>query len=204
MDAKEFALASTNLYRAINLIQKALPDFYQEMQASIHEIVLAKPSGEQNMTFHGVSSFALWGALCLNVEAHQDWRAYIPSLIHEYSHNILFAKAMNGPLVNNDPSARYFSPLRGTMRPMDGLYHAAFVSAREVYSAEYILKNAELISETDLLTYLVTVKERSYQAYTDCLVTLNAEGQLSESGKLIMESTKDMMQEIRIDSNHHL
>jgi hypothetical protein len=199
LDSQEFNRALSDLTRALKLIEKGLPDFYQEMQASTREIILAKPSGLQKMTFGGVSSFALWGALCLNIEAHQDWRAYIPSLIHEYSHNILFAKAMHSPLVNNDPDARYFSPLRGAMRPMDGIYHAAFVSAREVLAATRLLQQADLLIEDDLGSYFQTVKAHSYQAFEDCVMCLDTDGQLTDLGLKILENTKNIMRTTHID-----
>lgn len=202
LESHEFTLASAGLCRALNLIETGLPDFYQEMQASTREIILAKPSGAQKMTFGGVSSFALWGALCLNVEAHQDWRDYIPSLIHEYSHNILFAKALQGPLVTNDPGIRYFSPLRGTMRPMDGIYHAAFVSAREVYAVDSLLKQTDLLEDDDLIAYLNKVKVSSYQAYQDCLISLDADGELTDLGRAIIEDTKAVMCGMPITLSH--
>lgn len=189
LEAEEFASAKDDLCRALNLIQKGLPDFYQEMQATTREIILAKPSGQQKVTFGGVSSFALWGALCLNIETHRDWRAYIPSLIHEYSHNILFAKAMHGPLVNNDPEARYFSPLRETMRPMDGIYHAAFVSAREVCAAQGLLQQSFMTIDPELASYLEMVVQNSGVAFRDCVACIEAHGELTQLGREILEQT---------------
>ena len=91
----------------------------------------------------GASSFSLWGALALNSEAHPDWWQYIPRLIHEYSHNLLFGIARNEPLVFNDPEERYESPLRQDLRPMDGIYHALFVSAREALAMRAILSHPD-------------------------------------------------------------
>ena len=72
-----------------------------------------------------------------------DWWQYIPRLIHEYSHNLLFGIARNEPLVFNDPEERDESPLRQDLRPMDGIYHALFVSAREALAMRAILSHPD-------------------------------------------------------------
>lgn len=189
LPADDFLQAQTNILKALNFICRYLPDFYDEMQATTREIILAKPSGRQQMTFGGVSSFALWGALCLNVEAHLDWRKYIPSLIHEYSHNALFAKAMHGPLVNNDPEAHYFSPLRESMRPMDGIFHAAFVSAREAIAAKLILRQIPVDDENELNEFFTQVEQRSRESFEDCLRSIKENAQLSDLGSEILQNT---------------
>lgn len=189
LQTDEFLRAQSDLLKALNFIQKYLPDFYNEMQATTREIILAKPSGQQKMTFGGVSSFALWGALCLNIETHQDWREYIPSLIHEYSHNALFAKAMHSPLLNNDPEARYFSPLRGVMRPMDGIFHAAFVSARETLAAKEALHQISFEDEDDLEVFFKQVELRSRETFEDCLGSIELNAELSQLGIEILQNT---------------
>ena len=189
LTAEEFDRSRLALLKALTFIKNHLPDFYAEMQAITREIILAKPSGQQKMTFGGVSSFALWGALCLNIETHVNWYDFIASLIHEYSHNLLFAKAMNSPLVLNDPEARYFSPLRQTIRPMDGIYHAAFVSAREVIAAKEVLNMLGSDIEDDLRSHLEGTVIGSSQAFQDCLVTIKSDGQLSDLGKIILKNT---------------
>jgi hypothetical protein len=188
LETDEFLRAQSDLLKALNFIQKYLPDFYDEMQATTREIILAKPSGQQKMIFGGVSSFALWGALCLNIETHQDWRKYIPSLIHEYSHNVLFAKAMHSPLVNNDPEARYFSPLRGVMRPMDGIFHAAFVSARETLAAREALRQISFEGEDDLEVFFKQVELLSRETFEDCLCTIELNAELSKLGIEIIQN----------------
>lgn len=189
LSADQFLRAQTDILKAFDFIYRYLPDFYGEMQETTREIILAKPSGRQQMTFGGVSSFALWGALCLNVEAHQDWRKYIPSLIHECSHNTLFAKAMHGPLVNNDPEVRYFSPLREAMRPMDGIFHAAFVSAREALAARMALHQIPIDDEDDLNKFFRSVEIRSRESFEDCLCIIRKDAQLSELGLEILQNT---------------
>jgi len=198
LETEEFMQARNNLLRALKVIKEELPDFYDEMSACIREIILAKPSGQQKMTFGGVSSFALWGALCLNIEAHSDWRAYIPSLIHEYSHNVLFAKAMHGPLVNNDPQAGYFSPLRESLRPMDGIYHAAFVSAREALAAQKLLSNTPLMSDEGMRSFFEATMQRSAETFNDCLVSIRSDGQLSELGQAILDRTSEAMHDLGV------
>lgn len=199
------ALTDTELYHARSQLMKACdalcilaPEFYEEFLSITKEVILARPSGEQKLTFGGASSFFLWGALILNIDAHQDWYTYLPSLVHEYSHNLLFGLAKNAPLVLNDPNDLYYSPLRQESRPMDGIYHAAFVSAREAIAMQQALDkmNNKIVVKEDLLAikdYCARVQQASSNVFWDCLFVLEKEGILSDLGKQIMADTKSAM-----------
>ena len=71
--------------RAGCLAGNTRPDFFGEFTAITTEIVFAKPDAGAKLRFGGASSFALWGALALNVQAHPDWWQYLPRIVHEYS-----------------------------------------------------------------------------------------------------------------------
>jgi hypothetical protein len=95
-----------------------------EIQILLREIVLA--SGP----FEGVSSFMLWGATILSVRTHKTVIDMVQALAHESGHNLLFGLCAYGPMHENDDAARFSSPLRTDPRPMDGIIHATYVSAR--------------------------------------------------------------------------
>lgn len=61
---------------------------------------------------------------------------YIEQLVHETAHLHLDQIMEFDPLVLNDPSHRYSSPIRKDPRPMRGVYHATFVLARLVHMYE--------------------------------------------------------------------
>ena len=125
--------------RARALLRATAAPFAAEMDAITTELVLAEPGPGARLAFGGASSFALWGALAVNPAAHESWWDYLPRLVHEYSHNLLFGLAADGPLVENDPDERHPSPLREEPRPIDGIFHALYVSAREVAAMDAML-----------------------------------------------------------------
>jgi hypothetical protein len=195
VDGEDFRESKKKLIQAIDALEILAPEFWAEFCAITKQVILARPSGQQKLTFRGASSFALWGSITLNVDYHQEWWLFIPSLVHEHSHNILFGMARNEALVLNDPEALYYSPLRQQLRPMDGIFHAAFVSAREAISANQAigtLKSGK-ISEQHLIAiedYCDDVRKSSSRAFWDCLAVLETKGELSDLGDRILRDSK--------------
>lgn len=193
----ELAQAAENLHSAIKVIQTLLPDFMEEMLGITSEIIFAKPSGHEKMTFGGASSFSLWGALALNAQAHPDWWLYIPRLIHEYSHNLLFGIARNEPLLLNDPDEYYYSPLRQEARPIDGIYHAVFVSAREALAMRKILSQSHekklQFGFDGLAAYCEQTLEDSTASFKDCLSVIEQHGRLTQLGSAVLRDIVNAM-----------
>lgn len=139
-------VADFELARARGLIETAFarlhdcaPELFEEICTIIGEIVIARPDGSHRASFGGVSSFALWGAIAINFDCTNDWPTCFRSVVHEAAHNLLFGIARNEPLVADDPAIRRPSPLRDDARPLDGTFHAAFVSARECLALDRLL-----------------------------------------------------------------
>lgn len=110
-------------------LRGALPLWADEFEALVALIVLATtPEGR----FGGASAFAAWGAILLNPAAQGDRLALLMTLIHESSHLKLFGAYLDDEIVLNAPDDRFASPLRREPRPMNGIYHAAFVLARMI------------------------------------------------------------------------
>jgi HEXXH motif-containing protein len=82
------------------------------------------------LSFGGVTSLTLWGAITLNTELHRTPLEIAEGLVHEGAHTLLFGYAVDERLVRNPDSQRFASPLRPNPRPMDGVFHATFVCAR--------------------------------------------------------------------------
>jgi HEXXH motif-containing protein len=61
------------------------------------------------------------------------------SLAHEAAHSLLFGLAVGGQLTENDAAERYSSPLRRDPRPMEGVAHATYVTARMAYALEAMI-----------------------------------------------------------------
>jgi HEXXH motif-containing protein len=109
----------------------ATPLWCIELEELVSTVLLATTDGFGE-TFGGASAFAAWGAILVNPAANGTPRQLALTLIHESSHLKLFHAYLDDEIVLNDPGATYASPLRGEARPMNGVYHAAFVLARMI------------------------------------------------------------------------
>ncbi len=116
---------------AFALLDRGDPELAGEIRALLREIVLAVgPIRPGSMTFDGASSFMLWGAIVLNPRMFASALEVAQGLVHESGHNLLFGLCADGALLVDDDAPRYVSPLRRDLRPMDGIVHASFVTAR--------------------------------------------------------------------------
>lgn len=140
--------AHQRLVAALDLLDRGAPALAGEIRALLGEVVLAAARADEGVTFDGASSFMLWGSVLLNVAGHETPLEAAQALVHESGHNLLFGLAADGPLVENDASARYDSPLRFDPRPMDGIFHAAYVCARMHYGVRELLGSG-LLSGSD-------------------------------------------------------
>ena len=125
---------------AFALMDAGNPDLAGEVRTLLKQIVLASGSDEPSgVKFDGVSSFLLWGATVLEVRSYKSALEMVQALAHESGHNLLFGLCVDGPLHTNEDDARFASPLRIDPRPMDGIIHAAYVTARMHQSVQRLL-----------------------------------------------------------------
>lgn len=133
---------------AFALLDRGHPELAAELRALLREIVLAVgPDDGGSLVFDGASSFMLWGCIVLNAASHRTRLAMVEALAHESAHNLLFGLAADGALVVDDGAARHASPLRSDARPLDGVYHATFVSARMHLAVAPLLEAGVLEAE---------------------------------------------------------
>ena len=116
--------------RGMALMREAIPELAGEVDAIVREVVAVGSDPSAEFQVDGGSHYQLWGALFLNADFHPTDAAMLEVIAHESAHSLLFGLCTEEPLVTNDDDERYPSPLRDDLRPMDGIYHAAFVSAR--------------------------------------------------------------------------
>jgi len=130
---------------AFALMDAGDPELAAEIRALLREIVLAAGTEEPKaMTFDGASSFMLWGGIILNANRRDSKLAMVQMLAHESTHNLLFGLAADVPLVENADEELFSSPLRLDPRPMDGIYHATFVTARMHRAVRQLLESGVL------------------------------------------------------------
>jgi hypothetical protein len=134
------AEARVLLAQAFALIEAGNPDLAAEIGVLLREIVLAVGAdGPDAVEFDGVSSFLLWGGVVLNPRCYKTALDMVQALAHESGHNLLFGLCADGPLHENGDEERFASPLRIDPRPMDGIVHAAYVTARMHQSVQRLL-----------------------------------------------------------------
>ena len=144
------ASARRQIRAAFALMDQADPALAGEIRALISEIILAIGTDDKSqMTFDGASAFMLWGGILINARRKDGPVGMVQMLAHESAHVLLYGFCAAGPLVENDPNARYPSPLRRDRRPMEGIYHATFVLAR-MHRAVHQLLSANILTGNDL------------------------------------------------------
>lgn len=180
---------------AMDHLGAACPALHEEVHIIVRDIVLSRPDGTNRINYGGASSFALWGALTINTETHHEWTQFYRQIVHEAAHNLLFAIARDGPLIENDPAERRGSPLRADPRPMDGIFHAAFVSAREALACDTLLVCHEATGRLDsgdaaIIDELLGI---AVLAFWDCIAQLREHARLTELGVAVLADCEAYM-----------
>jgi HEXXH motif-containing protein len=186
------------LRKALDLLERAHPELFAEVSQIVSEIVLAIDAGrtEDQSDFSGASSFALWGAVFFNAEEHDDAAEIAQALAHEAGHLLLFAKAVDGPLVENPESERFSSPLRSDPRPMDGIFHATFVTARMHLAARSIYDRGGLPDrDRKRLHRAILTHEANFDGGVE---TIRQNARLTELGRDVLSGAEQYMATARI------
>ncbi|MDX1624456.1 MAG: HEXXH motif-containing putative peptide modification protein [Gemmatimonadota bacterium] len=177
--------------RGIRLLERTVPELAEEIRAIVHEVVWVVGDPDRETQFDGGSSYRLWGALFLNAEHHPTEEAIVEVVAHESAHSLLFGFCIDEPLVYNDEDELFESPLREDARPMDGIYHATFVSARMHYAMSRVAES-DLPSEKARARALEACEEdrRNFEAGYGVVAE---HGDLSELGGGLMERAREYM-----------
>ena len=196
MAAPSHALAnqfSRRIVSGFKLMQLAVPELAEEFKVLVSDIVMAVGDTKSDYQFDGGSSYFLWGTLFLNATSHQTDIAMVEVLAHESAHMLLYACAIDEPLVLNPDEDLFTSPLRNDLRPMDGIYHATFVSARMHYAMQSLVDSA-ILSPDDLIT-AKKVRDEDLKNFWAGYKVLSEDGKLTSTGKKIMQTAFDYMRQ---------
>ena len=131
--------ASDTIHAVLACMAREAPEWHDEFRALVRQVVLASSPGDRQ-TYAGASAFDLWGAILVNPSYQRGPLHLAMTLVHESSHLKLFHAYLDDEIVMNDPDERFSSPLRRQPRPMNGLYHAAFVLARMAAFATVMMR----------------------------------------------------------------
>ena len=173
------------------LMAETLPELHGEVTAIVHEVLLAHAPPGQKTEFDGASHYQFWGLLMLNPKHHTSPLAVVEVLAHEAAHSLLFGLTIDEPLVFNPDSELYASPLRLDPRPMDGIYHATFVSARMAWAMGRLADDRRLTEAERAAAAEAAASDRANFAKGISVVDEHA--RLSETGAAIMAAARDAM-----------
>jgi HEXXH motif-containing protein len=162
----DFSIAATRIEQAMALLDRGFPGMAAEIRELLFEIVVAAgPSDPGSLTFDGSSSYMLWGAIMLNARGQTNVLDTAQALAHESGHNLLFGLCANGPLIENDDAESFAHPLRQDPRPMDGVVHAAYVTARMHQTVERLLDSGVLdTAQTDAARKELELHRTNFEA----------------------------------------
>ncbi|MEH6552273.1 MAG: HEXXH motif-containing putative peptide modification protein [Pseudomonadales bacterium] len=192
-DNQDSQETAQSINRALSLAERVAPALAAEFKALVHDIVLAQsPKTPGAVRFDGASSYQLWGALALSVEDPKSDLEMMETLAHESAHSFLFGMTIDEPLVKNPDDQLYASPLRVDLRPMDGIYHATYVSARMHYAMWQAYDSNVLNSSQikECAGYL----QASLKAFQNGWSVVEEHGDLSDTGAELMSHASDYMQ----------
>jgi HEXXH motif-containing protein len=179
--------------QALELLHAADPELGGETLGLIREIILcAGENRDDAFLFDGASSPLLWGAIVINAGRPGDEVAMAQMLVHESAHNLLFGLCPDEPLLTNDPDARYASPLREDLRPLEGIYHATFVTARMHRATRRLVESGLLSAEQKKRAEAAAAGNE--KSFASGLETLDQHADLTGPGKAILESARSYMQ----------
>ena len=179
------------LHEGFDLMRRELPALHDEVTTLVRQIVLAQAPAGSKLEFDGASHYQYWGLLMLNPKHHKTPLDIVEVLAHEAGHSLLFGQTIEEPLVFNPDDELYTSPLRVDQRPMDGIYHATFVSARMAWAMERLAQSDRLTADERKAAADAAAKDRQNFKAGDSVVAEH--GRLSATGARIMDAARDYM-----------
>jgi len=183
--------AMTEVDTALDFLRRHDPEFHADVLATQRVIVLARPMRGAT-SFGAASTFFLWGLSIVNAEPRRDLVSMLDILIHESGHLLLFGLAGGEALAENG-AERHASPLRRDPRPIEGIFHAAFVATR-VHAAFTRLLGRSGIDEV-VATSLAREREASGKAGRAGLATLAEHAIPTARGREILAALGDYWRE---------
>lgn len=159
------------------------PEMFDEIQEQVRIIKLF--NGKVTM---GLTDVRMLGAMFIRLPRTNinPELYFLEHIIHEASHIHLNCLMAIDPCILNSPEERFVSPLRSDLRPMIGVFHATFVSARV---ARTIIKLYQATNNDNLIHTLAETLDEIIRGISE----IEAHAILSLAGKKIIESIKEIL-----------
>ena len=186
-DPADSHAATVELTALKPLLAADLPLWWAELQELLDTIILAT-AAHADTGFAGASAFDVWGAILINPAYRRDRLHLALTMVHESSHLKLFHAYLDDDIVLNPPDQTFSSPLRQTPRPMNGLYHAAFVLARMALFIAAMARAgaAERLFGAGASAALRDQLDQSVRNFDSAHAIIAAHGQLTAKGQQIL------------------
>ena len=139
--------------------------------------------------FTGASTFFLWGATVLNADFVGSSVSIVDLLVHESSHVLLFGLSFSEGLTRNSGEARYDSPVRADKRPIDGIFHACFVTTRVHLAMKRLLDSGSLRDDDGKLA--IQHCQHNEKAGRESLAVLARHAEPTRLGTAILHELED-------------
>ena len=180
--------------RAYKLLRDTIPELAAEFDALVSQVIMV--AGDQNAEyrFDGGSCYMLWGGLFLNAESHPCDVALIEVMAHESAHLLLFGHACDEALVNDDGTTFHTSPLRDDPRPMDGIYHATYVSARMHWAMSRLLDSGVL--DEPSRHFAEAARQSDLENFLAGYEIVERHGDLTATGRAVMAAAACYMDSV--------
>ncbi len=175
---------TARLADALGWIERAAPDLHAEICELIGEIVLVAPAGDDPDGFEGGTCFRLWGALFLNAERDVSLADMILTVAHEAGHAALFGECREEMLVDNPDTELFWSPIRQAARPLEGIFHAGFVSARMLWTMDRMPGDARLAGTEP--AWFAARQASLQEICAECTALVRRHGRLTGTGETVL------------------
>ena len=196
LQAGHGANISANVREALDIIESIDPNLAEEIRGLVVEIVGASAYQGPGARLAGSgSSMMLWGLVVFNADRYATVDQVVDVLVHEAAHLLLFAHTVDGPLVKNPADKLYPSPLRLDERPMDGVLHATFVTARRYYFNRLMQNASEAWAPGSAA--LAERRAKLKQLYDDGIGVIREHGELTPMGRSVVDEMCDYMNAAR-------
>jgi hypothetical protein len=187
---QQFSRCQQEIATSLELIRRIDPVWHDEVKSLLRSIVLGTPAHSDPASFfNGASTFFLWGATLLNANVSRAPVSMVDLLVHESSHVLLFGLASNGGLTRNGGEQRYDSPVRADKRPIDGIFHACFVTTRVHLAMKRLLDSGSLHEDDSKLA--IQHCQHNEEAGRESLALLARHAEPTSLGKAILSELQD-------------
>lgn len=184
----------SRLNRGFELLDRAIPELAGEIRGIVNEVIIVAGDPTKKLQFDGGSHYQLWGALFLNADFHRTDHAVAEVLAHESAHSLLFGFCIESALVENSDTELYKSPLRTDLRPMDGIYHATFVSARMHWAMSRLLDAGVLDDEASEAAR--GARDADVRNFWSGYEVVAEHGRLTDLGQALMNGAHSYMETV--------